>query len=333
MNQKTLTVLEKVLAGQDRDARVEFEPESILFQLEHRANSIVKRVNAFLPPHARLQPYIAFCEDPSYGAFSFRKDDFDFIVLNVGLVLKLTNFFQQMMATPCLWPIWNILPQRAPNDPLPTALAIVFMTESFDQIVRHEFAHLVLRHVDEDAKVIRTDRVAQHALELAADGHAAIWGLEPLHDLPRKLNKARGPVGDAYREFLKTPHDAFVNYLLVIFLIFRLMDNNNWTEEALKSRPHPPGPMRFHVACIHLIDHFQQNEDAESQTKILQAMEIIWELGEQIFASTFGKEPDPKIKQLTLSEMSEAHYELMSAKAQMLPTHLFGVAGRSPPNR
>jgi hypothetical protein len=59
-------------------------------------------------------------------------------------------------------------------------------------------------------------------------------------------------------------------------------------------------------------------------------MEHIWELGERIFAATLGIEPNPDIKRLTLSELSEEHYERMSEKTRSLPPYLFDLGHDQP---
>jgi hypothetical protein len=56
-------------------------------------------------------------------------------------------------------------------------------------------------------------------------------------------------------------------------------------------------------------------------------MQSIWELSEFIFAKTLGVKPDHDIKGLTLSELTEAHYNQTSDKARTLLQHLFGVGG------
>ncbi len=223
--------------------------------------------------------------------------------------------------------LWNVLPARSPDDPLRLALAVVFMSECFDVIVRHEFAHLALGHLAGDAcQAVNGDPLAVQALELAADGHAAIWGLEPLKDLPRKFGKYPGHIDEAYRAFHPTPDDAMVNYLLVIFFVLRLMDETGWNNRTLMHRDHPPAPMRFHATCIHLIEHFKQNGNAAAEAQILRTMRDIWELGELIFATTLGRTPKHGIKQLTLSEESEQHYNRVSDRARTLPEHLFGLS-------
>ena len=211
-------------------------------QFERRARITVSRINGHLPANHRRLAHISFCEAPGYGAVAI-KDRYDYIVLNIGLVPTLTDFFQRMMATAGLWPafgkqptdpsrdewpatenlpahtLWNVLPQRAPDDPLRAALAVVFMSECFDLIVRHEFAHLVLGHTAADCQsVVKDDPIAVQALELAADGHSAIWGLNTLRYWSQPHDRITRPVDAGYWEFHRTPDDAMVNYLRSQFL-------------------------------------------------------------------------------------------------------------------
>ena len=327
------TCVAKMLAERNKPLRVDVGSlagnlKALAEQFQKRAEAVVRRTNAFLRTRRRCDAQIAFCEAVKYGAFAMH-GQYDFIVLNVGLVPTLTDFFQRMMATAGLWPnigeqdslsesepfsvpdgfrahmLWNVLPARAPSDALRTALATVFMSECFDFIVRHELAHLVLGHLRDDARSTRADPVALHALECFADGHAAIWGLEPLRDMPRKIGRIPNPLGEAYKEFHGSPDDAFTNYLLAIFFVLRLMDETDWTERTFATNSHPPAPMRFNVVCIHLVYYFKQIGDKDGQSRVLRTMQHIWELGERTFAATLGIEPNPDIKRLTLSELSE----------------------------
>ena len=199
------TCVAKMLAERNKPLRVDVGSlagnlKALAEQFQKRAEAVVRRTNAFLRTRRRCDAQIAFCEAVKYGAFAMH-GQYDFIVLNIGLVPTLTDFFQRMMATAGLWPnigeqdplsesepfsvpdgfrahmLWNVLPARAPSDALRTALATVFMSECFDFIVRHELAHLVLGHLRDDARSTRADPVALHALECFADGHAAIWEL------------------------------------------------------------------------------------------------------------------------------------------------------------
>ncbi|MFZ0423713.1 MAG: hypothetical protein WAL80_12630 [Xanthobacteraceae bacterium] len=350
IDQDVLDCLDKALSAHSRPARV--DPgmmTGLIAEFGRRAGMTVRRINNRVLPSQRCPAHVFFCEATSYGAFAMRARH-RFIVLNIGLVPTLRDFFERMMATAGLWPevgnqtscrpsqegratdafpahmLWNVLPHRAPADPLREAFAVVLMSECFDLIVRHEFAHLVLRHLDADAQlIVKSDLIARQALELAADGHAAIWGLDSLRHVPGIVERRTGVVRDAYREFYRTPGDALSNYLLAIFFVFRLMDETIWNNHTL-GRGHPPGPMRFHAACIHIVEHFKQNGDIDGEAQVVRAMQPIWELGETIFAATLGRKPNPDIKRLTLSEMSERHYNRMSDRAQTLPQHLFGLA-------
>jgi hypothetical protein len=353
-DQDVLDGLDSALAAQSRPPRVDpnllqGNLKALLAEFGRRARITVRRINSGIPLSQQCATQIVFCEAPSYGAFAMRATH-NFIVLNIGLVPTLVDFFQRMMATAGLWPdvgkqetchpseqgcaadafpahvLWNVLPLRAPDDPLRKALAVVFMSECFDLIVRHEFAHLVLRHLAADAQlIVKSDPIARQALELAADGHAAIWGLHSLRHMTTIAERRTGIVRDAYREFHRTPDDALFNYLLTIFFVFRLMDETDWNNHTF-GRGHPPAPMRFHAACIHLVEHFKQAGEADGEGRVVQAMQEIWELGETIFAAALGRKPNPGIKRLTLSEMSEQHYNQMSDRARTLPQHLFGLA-------
>jgi hypothetical protein len=116
-----------------------------------------------------------------------------------------------------------------------------------------------------------------------------------------------------------------LNYLVAMFFVFRLSDESAWSNETLTSRRHPPAPIRFHAACIHLVEHFKFTGEADCEGQLLRAMHEIWEFGEVIFAQTLKRKPDPWVKHNTLSEESERHYNLLYDRGQTLPQSLFGL--------
>jgi hypothetical protein len=353
VEQDVLDCLDNALIG--RAARVDTtlltgNLKALTEQFERRAKITVRRINGYLHANHQRFAHISFCEAPGYGAVAI-EGRYDYIVLNIGLVPTLTDFFQRMMATAGLWPafgrqaadpsreqwpvtenlpahiLWNVLPNCAPEDPLRNTLAAVFICECFDLIVRHEFAHLILGHTAADCRsAVKDDPLAVQALELAADGHSAIWGLNTLRYWSQARNRVARPVDAGYQEFHRTPDDAMVNYLLSIFFVFRLMDETDWTSHTLPMRHHPPAPIRFHTVCIHLLEHFTNTGEVENHSRLLRLMEEIWELGEFIFAKTLNRKPKTEVKRLTLSEGSERHYNLLSDRAKTMQQSWFGLA-------
>jgi hypothetical protein len=103
------------------------------------------------------------------------------------------------------------------------------------------------------------------------------------------------------------------------------MDEARWDTRTLAKKVHPPAPIRFHAACLHLIEHCRQNGDAEGAAQVQRTMQEIWEVGETMFAATLGRAPNHDIKQSVLSEESERHYNLISDRAKGLPRHLLGL--------
>lgn len=70
-------------------------------------------------PAAKRRPiYIFFCEDQSYGAFAVR-DRYDYIVLHIGIVPRIVDFFDRMMANARLW---TNITTSAPDDRVRLAL-------------------------------------------------------------------------------------------------------------------------------------------------------------------------------------------------------------------
>jgi len=287
-------------------------------QLEQRAERVVRRVMNYVPEKKRRHPHIFFCEDEQYGAFALR-DKYDYIVLKVGLVLRLTHFCERMMSSPGLWP--DVRDCAARN-----ALAVVFMSECFDLVVRHELAHLVLGHVDPDGIAARRDPIAAQTLELVADDHAASWGLENLTRVPEMIGSLPAGINGGYREFHRTPEDAMLNYLLVIYSVFRMMDEAPWDSDTLARRSHSPASMRFHAACIHLNETLKRIGNTEMQAQFLRARKEVWDRGESTFAKVLDREPDLGLEDRTMSDECEKLYERMSAQARILPQHFFGLA-------
>jgi len=345
------------------DAAVLTGVGKLVAEFERRASKEVALHIRRIPLGRRRPTYAFFCDDEAYGAQALHVR-YDYIVLKIGIVSRIVDFCGRMMATDRLWTkIGNTsgtsaehsaaeLPQahaaatapspNLPDDPVRLAFAIVFAAECFDFIVRHELAHLVLGHCqfaaagghdssmeDADGRLTKgVDPITAQVLELVADSHAANWGVEKLPVIRRRLGRLPSGVDQAYRWFHRTPDDGMLNYLLAMFFVFRLSDETAWSNETLTSCCHPPAPIRFHAACLHLVEHFKFTGDTDAQGQLIRAMPNVWELGEDIFAHTLNRKPDPGLKHKTLSEESERHYNLLHDRAQTLPQSLFGLDGR-----
>ena len=291
---------------------------SVAAHLVRRAELVVQRVMNYVPEKKRRRPHIFFCENEQYGAFALRHK-YEYIVLQFGLILRLTHFSERMMSSPGLWPEARDVAAR-------NALAVVFMSECFDLVVRHELAHLVLGHVDPDGIVVRRDPTVAQTLELVADDHAASWGLENLTRVPGMIGSLPAGVDGGYRAFHRTPDDAMLNYLLAIYFVFRIMDEAPWDPDTLARRSHSPASMRFHAACIHLNETLKRKGNTEMQGQFLRARKKVWERAERIFANVLDREPDLGLEERTMSDECEKLYERMSAQARILPQHFFGLA-------
>ena len=365
VEQDVLDRIDLALSSRGRHARVDatglLMAGKLLAEFERRANNQVALHIRSVSLAQRRPTYAFFCEDEVYGALALH-DRYGYVVLNVGIVLRIVYFCGRMMATDGLWTkigkTKSAFSERVaaetacahgeatsppfdlPDDPLRLAFATVFAAECFDFIVRHELAHLVLGHCqfmaigghkagmeDSDGRLAQgVDTITAQVLEIAADGHAAIWGVQKLPHVRERLGRLPSGVDEAHRWFHRTPDDSMLNYLLAMFFVFRLTDENAWNNETLTSRSHPPAPIRFHAACLHLIEHFKFTGDADAEGQLLGAMSEIWELGEIIFAQTLDRKADPRIKHNALSEKSEQHYNLLHDRAQTLPQSLFGLS-------
>jgi hypothetical protein len=263
-------------------------------------------------PVRRRRTYAFFCENPVYGALAIH-DCYDFIVLNIGIVPGIVDFCGRMMTTKELWA--NIgTPASAdsaekttqsgfPDDPVRMALATVFAAECFDFIVRHELAHLVLGHCqflaandqgssmeDSDGRVGKgMDPIVVQVLESAADGHAAIWGAQKLPVIRQRIGRLPPGVDEAYRRFHRTPDDGMLNYLLAMFFVFRLFDETAWDNATRANRSHPPAPIRFHAACVHLAEYFKTTDDQDAEGQLARAIEQVWPMGEMMFAKSLNR--------------------------------------------
>jgi len=334
--QAVLDCLDRALSSRGYHARVEpaalIAAGELVSQFERRANKEIALQIRRLPSVDRRPTYAFFCEDPGYGALALR-DRYDYIVLKIGIVPRLIDFCLRMMNTEGLWP------KISKHERARMAFAIVFAAECFDIIVRHELAHLVLGHCDfmagrgnpasmEDSDGVLPagiDALTAQALEMAADGHSAIWGVQKLPHIRKRVGRLPSDIDQAYGYFHSTPDESMLNYLLAIFFVFRLCDETAWSNERLASRCHPPAPIRFQAASIHLIEYFKSRGDVEAEKQLSRAMQEIWPLGEILFARTVNRNPDPRPMHQTMSEESERHYNLLSDRAGVLPERLFGL--------
>jgi hypothetical protein len=287
-------------------------------QLEQRANLVARRLMNHIPEEKRRHPHIFFCEDERYGAFALPAK-YDYIILNFGLTLRLTHFCERMMSNPGLWPTVR-------NDSTRNALAVTFMGECFDLVIRHELAHLVLGHVDPDGNAARVDPIVAQTFELVADDHAACWGMECLDHAPEMIERAPAGIAGGLFEFHITPEDAMLNYLLAIYFVFRIMDEGPWEPNTLAHRSHSPASMRFHAACINMHEHLKRSGNMEKLGQFLRARQQVWERGESIFAQVLDREPDLGLESRTMGDECEKLYEQMSEQARILPPRFFGLA-------
>ena len=119
-----------------------------------------------------------------------------YIVINIGVIIRLSHFCERLMAHPQLWP------EIAASGFKAFAVAITF--ECFDLIVRHELAHALLGHwaFKSGFQGEREElSLVSQALEFVADGHAALWGyalLRPKSRTPRRsiLVKRQRDIGN-----------------------------------------------------------------------------------------------------------------------------------------
>jgi hypothetical protein len=258
---------------------------SVAAQLEHRADVVVRRLMGHISQEKRRPPHIFFlCEDERYGAFALPAK-YDYIMLNIGLTLRLTYFCECMMSNSDLWPAVRDGATR-------NALAVMFMGECFDFVVRHELAHLVLGHVDPDGTAARADPIVSQTFELVADDHAACWGMESLARAQEMIDRAPAGIVGGLIEFHSTPEDAMLNYLLAIYFVFRIMDEGPWEPDTLARRSHSPASMRFHAACINMHEHLKRSGNTEMLDRFLRARQQVWPKGESVFAQVLGCEPD-----------------------------------------
>jgi hypothetical protein len=351
--QEVLDCLDATLSSLSRHARIDTAGPLIAGELvtkfEQRAAKEVALHMRRIPPELRRPTYAFFCENEAYGASAIR-DRYDFVVLNIGIVPVIVDFCGRMMAAEELWAsvgktasasaTATTLQSGFPDDPVRMAFAVVFAGECFDFIVRHELAHLVLGHCeflaakgqsasteDSDGRVrAGVDAIAVQTLELAADGHAAIWGVEKLPRIRERLGRLPSGIDEACRWFHITPNDSMRNYLLAMFFVFRLFDERVWDNATLANLSHPPAPIRFHAACIHLAEHFKTSGNTEAEGQLLRAIQEVWPVGEIMFAEALGRTPDHLVLRRTMSKESEQHYELLSNRARTLPPSLFGLS-------
>jgi len=318
----------------------------LIRQFERRSDMVLRHINHQIPLKRRREVHTCFCEEETYGAFAL-SEGYDYVILKIGIVATLMHFCQCMMATPGLWvdvgmavadvpnqersamlnivahSAWRALPQRISDDRTRMALGVTFMAECFDFIVFHEMAHIVLDHTRRRSDF---DDLAFQALELVSDGHAAVWGVQKVL-LFKDGMLGRYPEGAdlGYRAFHRSPDDAMLNYLLVMFFVFRLMDETFWSVDKLANRKHPPAPVRFHAACLQVGSYFQSAEDNETRDRFRKAMAQVWASGETIFSETLGRVPCGDLKERTLSEENEQYYNLLCNRMEGFPPELLGV--------
>ena len=315
--------LDRVLAQEGRHRRIDISemPDNIIkvlvSQCEPRAQHVVACVNSIIRSEKTRPVYVFFCEDERYGGFVI-EDTSIYIVINIGVIIRLCHFCERMMARPQLWPEIDASGFEA------FAVAITF--ECFDLIVRHELAHALLGHwVFKSSFRGEKEKLAlvSQALEFVADGHAALWGYAALAKFAEATKERPSKAAEGYRQFHRTRADTLRNYVLSLFFTFRIMDEEIPSEAALANASHPPASFRFNVACIHLGEHFKRAGDTDALNQLIELN--TWERGETNFATLLDRTPDNHIRHWTLSDESERIYNTISEAAKTLPPSLFSL--------
>jgi len=313
--------LDCVLARHGRHRRIDVAemPEGPLKALtapcEQRAKQVVKLVNCCVQIDYKQSVYIFFCEDESYGAYTFH-DKYTYIVLNIGVILRLSHFCDRMMMHPELWPD---IPAYSFE-----AFAVALTFECFDLIVRHELAHIMLQHLSFGGSDIPNSPGISQVLEFFADGHAAWWGYQNLKRVSEVASKRQNRAAGGFLAFNRTRSASLHNYLMSLYFGFRIMDEDIPRFDQMTSATHPPASFRFNVMSIHLGKHFELIGDTEAHDLLVCA--DTWERGENIFAALLDRQPNRELKKWTLSNESERYYNQLSELARTLPPHLSSLA-------
>lgn len=107
IDQHVSECLDLALAKRGRGCRVNLieMPDNAIKALavscEQRARKIVAFINRRIPTEKQRQIHVVFCEDEGYGAFAIC-EQYNFIVLNIGIILRLLHFCECMMDRPHL---------------------------------------------------------------------------------------------------------------------------------------------------------------------------------------------------------------------------------------
>ncbi len=368
-NEEVLNKLTAFLNKTGRGLRVDFTtgfPAAEAYKLfEAIAVQEVAFQTKFVVEEQRKDAHLFFCENERYGALA-AKDDFNFIVLNLGTVPTFYSFFLRLMAIQQYWPkignvkkeifdvsqmqmitlpawkSWAALPSVTPEDPTRIAFAIVFATHCSEFIVRHELGHILLNHCEykrghkldafiDDTQNTETEmqeaEVSQ-AFELCADNFAAVLGYEKLLHGKKLFGKFPEPVDGAIRAFHASEQDAIEHYLLSLFFAFRLFDQSNyvWTKDFLCSRSHPPAAFRFHSVCIHLQHHLGGYGRTKEVEIVEKTLKHVWEVGEEMFAAALGRQPNLSYKEMILGDVAEQHFERLNECLSKLPQNLTTIS-------
>jgi len=315
--------LDRILAQTGRHRRIDISemPDNVIKMMvskcEPRAQHVVDCVNSIIQSDKIRPVYVCFCEDERYGGFVI-EDTCIYIIINVGVIVRLYHFCERMMSHPQLWPEIEASGFEA--------FAVTMTFECFDLIVRHELAHALLGHWAFKS-TFRGEKeklaLVSQALEFVADGHAALWGYAALAKIAEATKTHPSKAAEGYRQFHRTRSDALQHYVLSLFFTFRIMDEEIPSAAALANASHPPASFRFNVASIHLREHFKRAGDTEALKQLIEMN--TWERGETIFATLLDRTPDSHIRHWTLSDESERIYNTISEVAQTLPPSLFSL--------
>lgn len=359
--------LSAVLAKANLSLRLDtsnFEPGGDLVRaFEARMRSLVELLSSRAPSTRKKPVYAYLCEDLRFGAFAaFEK--YHYVVVHLGTIPAFFDFFERMMATEKLWPelgdaeceaneppesaskikahaAWSKLPKRQSRNPVRRALAGVLSADCFDFVVFHELAHIFLGHCeylkqssgmsridDIDGTVPPKSRYLDlQALEVAADSTAFTWGLNVLSSKPDPDISIGGGVDEALQYWHRSPKDAFFHYLLSVFFVFRLFDENVSSQTELLKRAHPPAPFRFQAVCSSAMEYFEATGDTQNRELLTETLPEVWKVGELLFSKTLDREFDPTGEKFVLSAEAGKHQEMLYEVCNNLPRNLFDLSG------
>ncbi|SDR33784.1 hypothetical protein SAMN05444161_2934 [Rhizobiales bacterium GAS191] len=257
-----------------------------------------------------------------------RQSDY-FILINTRVVVDVAGLFRNLFALPQFAAhignpsleselhiravpvtsrnasVIDIMPHhpRLPKCPARALIAATLSQAALDFLLLHELGHIRNGHLPylfpgmaaqlAEAEAFpkgQDDALARHTLEMDADAHAVVHGVNDALALTGSTwsPETRKPLEKLYA----TPESTLYAYLLPIYALFRCFGKESWNPNTVWTSTHPPPAMRQYMIPGLVHAHLSRGQQLVSPKKAFQSAREVIEDVERGISLLTGVIPD-----------------------------------------